>query len=88
MLAQVILRHIVILSYSLDGKENQQSEFARQAEINDARIQATSVEMSSWGFPFSCGVCEEKFKEKAEITDHIKYSHPDPNQTLRQGKHT
>ena len=44
--------------------------------------------MSSWGFPFSCGVCEEKFEEKAEITDHVKYSHPDPNQTLRQGKHT
>ena len=73
---------------SLDGKENQQSEFARQAEINDARIQASSVEMCSWGFPFSCGVCEEKFEEKTEITDHFKYSHPDPNQTLHKGKHS
>ena len=41
------------------------------------QIEASSVEMSSWGFPFSCGVCQEKFEKKAELTDHIKYSHPD-----------
>ena len=72
-------------SKSLDHLKGQVDEIVKKYAITDeerlaisqqieAWIEASPVEMSYWGFPFSCGVCQEKFEKKAEITDHIKYS--------------